>query len=603
MASETPQNVLAQSNLKYFSLLKNALRDTSIDNQIKILNNHLSEQPDCAELYLKIYERFLINNQADKAMQFFSKLTTMPQRSFYSYWMLAKLARLRGADDEAIEHLRHALKQTNQLSVRFIRDYLKCHYLHGNRIDVSAHQLKRQTARNVWPSIEIVAGQLKMEYDAVIRISHRLTPPISENPELLHIIGQCYYRLNEYDKADSVWRHGYRVASTLHNLHYQTKFLINFSKNAKDHRKYERARMLLDSAMTIAKMTDDYLQFQRIEGNRGSIEYKIENYKEAIVHCKNAISYADILHLYAPLATWHSFIALSLFQLGDFCAALQHYELSEKFVIKEKDRRKLVNLKILKADLYFYLNQQELARKLYLEANAIAEQCHLESYCYRAKVKLANFYMSSNDFEAARTQYQAYISYLNKRVNKYDLDYWIYKLALTYKAEEKYELARYYLLKAVAEAERANLQSYMEWYRLEIAEIDLTRGKFDAAYENYDVVRQISITRKDTNMLSQVQMGLGDYYQKTGDLNLALDNYRRAIRLIEKTRQKLQVQDLRVGYFSKRMQAYREMVHCFARRFYISNYTGDLDSLFFYEQRTRGRELFELQSSLSLIHI
>ncbi|MFQ5752450.1 MAG: tetratricopeptide repeat protein, partial [bacterium] len=259
--------------------------------------------------------------------------------------------------------------------------------------------------------------------------------------------------------------------------------------------------------------------------------------------------------------------------------ALKAYDNSERYALKANNITLLVEIKLLKGELYYYVRQYVLAKKIFQEAFLLAKSKSMEKEQHDAQVRIADLLITAGKYKKAREIYHKFIDYMSNNDNLLELAYWIGKLAGVYKLEGNYDLAKEYFYNAANIAAKAGSKSYNAWYLHEIANIDLIEWNLDESIQKYRSILEIAIEQKNTLMLSHIYQGLGDAYIKTGNLPDAILNYTHAINIIEDKRENLRVDQLRIGYFFKSYEIYQNLALCFLERYEAEKDKNDLDSL------------------------
>jgi CHAT domain-containing protein len=120
-------------------------------------------------------------------------------------------------------------------------------------------------------------------------------------------------------------------------------------------------------------------------------------------------------------------------------------------------------------------------------------------------------------------------------------------------------------------------------------------GKLPDAITKFNRVLEAARTENIPDLLEQAYVNLGEACQKEKDLNKAITAYSRAAGMIEAARTELNVEALRIGYFSAKAHVYRQLAGAFFQRYEAGGSRSDVDSAFYYAQLTQGRALDELR--------
>ena len=584
---EINENILQ----KYYHFLNSVISDSSV-NQISALQDFLMANPRFERIYLKLLERFLLHNRVSEAKAYFEQLSLNQKYRSHSYWILAKISMFQNHADTTLKTFLQALR-FNPNSLILLNDFIR--FIHQQYEKSEGLTLLNKIPLQHAHSKTALAlyHYYKKNYKQAIRTFSKSSDKVKDNLLIIHIKGDCYYELSNYNRADSLWRIGLGLARQMGDLKFEAQFLIDIGVLATASGYYDRALSYYDSSDVIATNIGDLHLNQVIAGNRGII-YAIQgDYPKAINYYKKAIKLASIINAHKYSTLWYSNYAHILFQLGHFKEALQGYDISEELARKSNDKDQIIEHKIIKADLYAYLQQFSLAEKNYSEAYQLAQTHNLEDYKHRAAVKLADLQLNEGEYEKPREAYQKYINFLDQKANPLICAYYTGKLAETYLLEKRYDRSKEYYQQGAKIAEDAGSKAYYAWFLIEMANLGTITGNLDESIKQYNSSLKVATSENNLNMLSQIYFGLGNAYRLAGNLTIAISNYTQAVKVIEKTRQELMVEQLRIGYFSEMSKAYQKLVDCYFQRYEIGSNPAYLDSLYYYDQLSRYRSLHD----------
>jgi CHAT domain-containing protein/predicted negative regulator of RcsB-dependent stress response len=593
---------------EYYRFLNTVLPDSSI-NQIAALQDFLSAHPEFELVYHKLFERYLLHQKIYEAKEYFRALAAKPLYRRNSCWVLAKIFALQNDVRAAFEAYAQAL-QAGPPSLALLKNVVDFNYKQAGKLD----------APNLWRGwrerheeeeiISVFMSHQNKKYDQALKALRQIPEKLSHSPLVLHVWGDCFYRLGQDAQADSLWRIGLATARREGDRQFQAQFFSNLGVLARAAGKYDRALSYYDSAYAIASRIDDLHLRQLILANRGNIYNIRGNYAAAAEHYEEAIELATLIGADGYASIWYSNSAGVLFQLGRFNDVLKVYDKSEELAYRANDDLQRLELKMAKADLYAYLNQLDFAGKVYQEVYDLAQTKNLIEYQQRAKVKFADFLSHDGKFDKARKAYQEYLDFLgldseefgfaycgNQNRNRIERAYWLGKLASTYETEGHYGLARGYYEQALKTAVEAELKTDEAWYLLKIAGLDVIAGKINEALPRYEAALKTAAVDTNVNLLTQINLGFGNAYKKAGDLTKAIASYMHAAEHIEDARQKLTIEQLRIGFFSTQYEVYQKLSECFFQRYEMTGNPADLDSIYICAQLSRSRSLQDSQGS------
>lgn len=592
-ASAHPQSLADQKILKDFYHLLESIQADSVAAQIAALQDFLQDYPAFERVYLKLLERYLFYDGRQEAKTYFQQLKSDPQYRRNSTWMLAKISIIEDDPFAAFEAFSEAL-HAGAPSLLLLKDFIEFDHQQGEKFDGLAILRKLGLKPEIQKAVLAFYNYQKSRYEQAIKMFSEVPKEISHDIVVLHIWGECFYRLARYTQADSLWRLGLAGSRTHGDLEGEAQFLTNLGISTWDSHQYDEGLKFYDSAYVIASRIGDLFRLQLISGIRGISYSDRGNYVEAATHYNRAISIASKLGAYRYLVSWYWGYQRTLYFLGEFDAAIGACDQSEKYALKVNNVPQLVNSKIIKGDIYVYLKQYVLARKNFEEAYDLARNKSLTNEQQQIKVRLANLIFLEGKYAAAREIYQETLKLQNQTINLIELAFLLRRLGRTYELEGRYELAKKEYLRALQIALKAASETSEGWSRLFIGNAEVQLGNIDEAIKNYQRVDEIAAKQKITEMLWQAHLGYGNAYQKADDLNAAIAAYRRAMDIIETARRDLKVDQLRIGYFREGNQVYRNLAQCFLQRYVKHGSRADLDSLFYYDEMGRGRALQDL---------
>jgi tetratricopeptide (TPR) repeat protein len=565
------------------------------------LKEFLEDHADFEPVYIKLLERYLYFDKIEEAKEYFQKLTAKFHYRDNGYWMLAKIFVLQNAPSAAFDAYTQALLADTP-SFALLNDFAEFTYQQPSKFDGFAALRTLGISPENQKVFAAFVSHKKKEHENASKLILEFPQQDLHSMLILQIWGDCYYELWQDSKADSIWNLGLAIARQEKDLQFEAQFLVNLGLLARAARKYDQSLSYYDSAYAIANRIDDLYFRQLITANRGSINYIRGDYSDAAAKYHQAIELASRIRAYGSLAKWFAGYAQVFFELGEYLKTLQALDKGEEFAQEANDKAWLIEIKLRKAAFYYYLKQHDLAKKTYQEVYDLAYDLNLTVDQRTAEVKLAEFLEEEGKYQEAREAYQEYINFLNPQSDFRVKAYWFGKIAGTYEAQENYDLAKTFYERAVKFASKAGSKAYSAWYLLELADIGAKTGRMTEAIQMYETVRATATEEENMSMLSKVYLGLGNAYKKAGDLSGAISSYHRAAGIIEKTRKNIEIDQLRIGYFSEGYEVYRNLAHCYLQRWETNENRPDLDSLFYFEAMSRGRALQDLKlGKVSLI--
>ena len=583
----------ALENHKYYDFLKSAI-NADVDKEIKLLKNFLINNPQFEQIYLKILEWYIFQNKIDEAELFFQNLSSDSQFKHNSHWMLAKLYETLNLYEKAYKKYELCFS-AKEPSILIIKDYITFHHKHQDKIKDKYDFINLIKNPDKQKFALALSKRKKSEYKNAIDLFLQISRSYSNHPEIIHNWGACLYFISQYAKADSIWSIGLQTTKKYRNADYQTQFLIDLAIIQDKQSNYIKALAYYDSANSIVLSTGSKYYLQLIKGNTANIyRHKIGDNTRAAKFYKEAIEISSKIEIPRITCTWYLGYAASIFSLGRFNEAFEAYEAAEEYALKAKNYLRVVTILLDKGSDYYYLRQTAVAKLTYLRALKIAKEKKIEYYQKYAKAKLGDILLSEGKYAKARENFNEFINYLDSHNRIIESYSWKARVARSYLNEKENTLAKKEYEEALQLAKKAQSKKYEGWCLLFLGDIDVSSSKIDIAIQKFNTVKEIAQKEKIYEMLWQVYLSLGNAYKKNNNVNIAILNYKKAIKVFERNLDNLSVDHLRVGYSSTGYNIYQKLIHCYYERYQISNKISDLDTLLFYEQISRGRSLNDL---------
>ena len=573
----------------YYHLLETMTDDSSV-NVIPTLQNFLENHPEFEYAYQKLLQDYLMHDNLCEAKEYFQNLSENPKNRRNAYWMLAKIFSHQDDANAAFETFVQALRHKKPSFV-LLNDFIHFDIQHaskfgGNRL------LKQNEFRHYPPEISSpIFSYWNSSYANTIEMLSKLPDEWRHNNLILQIFGSSFYRIGKHAEADSIWQIGLQHSRAQGDMHSEAEFLRRLGLAAR-FTNYDKALSYFDSARTLATRIDDRSLLLIIALNFAGSYLNKGEYEKAIVEYKNAIKLASRTDAKLSLSKAYLGLGEALFNLNRYSDALNFYEKSERIATIQNNYQLLTKSKRKKGELYLYLYQHDIAAKIFEEGYDLAEKHKLSKEKHRIAVSLADIKVAKGKYEEARHIYNDFINVTNNLLVK---TYYLAKTAETYKHEKRYKMAMAKYVQAYESAKLAGDENYVGWLLLYMAQLKVITGEIDEAFQKYNLSYRIATTVKDSSMLTEVHLGFGDGYKNLGDLKKAISHYTQAAQIIEKTRENIKVDQLRIGYFSDTQKVYRKLAQCFLERYESKGNSADLDSIFYALEMSRARALQDLK--------
>ncbi len=595
--------VPGQLRFQTYDQLLDSLAQAPLATQIARLQNFLAVRPLEERTYLKLFERYLLGQKNSEARAFFQAQTHKPERRRNSFWMLAKLAALDTlARATAGESFSQALRDSLlPPSPALLFDYAEFLHQHARPPQASRALANLKLRPEHELAVAAFAHYQNGDYGralAALRSVSRETPPealmlyVMSDAALNHEATALATRAQQ---ADSLCRIGLAREDA---LEWRARFWAKRGDLAFTRNEYDSARVYYLQADTLARRCDDLHARQKALAGFGKLHYMNHEHEHAAARYEQALTLAEKIFAYRDLCVLYSNYCHLLYEKGRLDEALRACRKGEGFAARLRDKKRMIALQIEAARTYYALAQVKLAKRMCLDARESARD-HYAGLHNRAERLLAEIALREKEYENARALCFKIIRYLEANHLESDLHNYLGIIADTYnnKTEAKYDSARAYYRKAGDAALAGQSGFYYAWYMMELADLEINRGNCERALQILAPLHPTILQENDAGLLTRLRSSLGRVYQKLGAWDRAIAAYREAAALIDSTRQTLEVDQLRIGYFSERTRAYQGLAECYFQRYQSAGRASDLDSLFHCEQMITGRSFHDLLMS------
>ena len=570
------------------------IADQSLPCQIELLKKYQEKHPHFDKIYFKILERYFLNQDLGGAKVYFSDIVDKRPYLSGGLWVLAKIEEEKQNPDTAFVCYKRALSaKTN--SIELLLDFLDFDFKYSGKyksLDI-IDELDVLDPLNKLAKAYFFLNQGK--YVQAHNEFERLPDDFHNQLIVLYKHGYCLNMLYKYGAADSIYHKGLESAKKCGNVEYQSLFFVGLGYNALKNQQVKLARAYCDSANVIAEPYDDLNVNEKIYGYLGIVCNRLGLQDEAFENLKKAIKAAEYTFNNNELALWYFHLGNVYFQLGKYSNALNTFENSESNARKWNKPKQLISTIIRKGDLLLYLNQDEFAKKVFERAFDLSDTYHLADLKAKVVVKLADILITEKQFDKACQIYREYIDKQSNEINLLEKAYCYWKVGKTFRLQKKYDQAREEYVKSYNIAKQAHSSFYESWYLINLACLDVFMDDIQGATLKYEKAIKIAKEINNSLLLRWATSEYARAIEKTGDTDQAITLYKRAIDIIEKDRQNVVVEDLRVGYLSSTIKAYRGLINCYFKRYQQEKKVADLDSLFYYEEMSKSRSLKDIR--------
>ncbi len=577
---------------RFYAELERVVADSSGD-LIAVLQDFIIRNPQFDRAYNNLLEHYRFTDQLPEAKSFFGELAKKKRNSRNGRWMLAKIAEFRNDPQAALQAFMQALR--NSPGPELLTDFLLFDLKNFKKYST----VEFRAELNLDPELRDLADALhtflNLDFGKATQQLEQLPERILHHPATLYNLGYCYYRQRQNETAELWWRKGLELSRQLGDRKSEAKLLMVLGILKRNSRNPHEALANYDSSYAIARGINDIPSLEYLAGNRAIIHRDNSEYAKADTLFRQAISYSERLKSDWKLSVWYSHMGLLFYLKQQYDEALKYYDLSAQFAQKSNNQQKLIEALLNQADINKIAGQTRLAARLYAQAYDISTSKNIVEFIRRAREGLADTYRLEGRNREARGIYNGLLNspvfqdgYLRRRA------YWHFQIARSCLAEKVYTDAKSHLERAHKLARSGESDNLALWSSIYLGRMQFLEGRLADAEEQY--LSALERTKPDnTDAESAIHVGLGEVHKTNEDIPEAIQEFKIAASIIEKTRARLKTEQFRVAYFVDASEVYENIIDCYHQLYVGSEKPDMLDSLYLYLESTRGRTLRELR--------
>ncbi len=540
-----------------------------------------------------LFERYIIDQDLERAAHFFAQLPDSGLAGRNKNWVLAKIHARNRRNDEASKVFTAALA-TDSPTPELLLDYVvfdsrtlrKC-----ADPDFLSELPIGNEALDVLMALWLYVNR---RWQPAIASFNGLSPQFQNNPTVLYSWGNSLDQFGQGRSGRAKWERGLEVARALCDLEFECKFLIALGNTSAS---LEASLSRLDSSYTIARRIGDLRWLEYIAGNRGIRYSRQGHFSLADSLFREAIDVGRLMQSTWRMSLWYPRLGNLLVQQERFDEALKAYDEGASLARESGNTEILIRCLIREGEMYGLLGKDELARRVLIEARKKAHDRGEHRLEVEAHTELAHLDLAMGRYEDVRRIYYQYLEI--PPTTRDDLEYhawWRIQTGRAYLAEDRHSAARPEFQLAVSLADSAKAHYYTALSLLHLAEIDLAENDPAGAHQHLNQCQAVAEETELQSVLPAIFALRGDAYQKQGESEKALRQYRNAVNLVEQTRENLASEASKLGYFGDKSNIYDKLVECYRKIYVASDNAAYQDSLYLYMEMKRARTLRELRA-------
>lgn len=553
--------------------------------------------------FIRALENFLAQDQIAAAKEYFHQHTQQPRTRRNALWMLAKLALAENDSAAARAYFAQAL-QTSLLtpSIALLRDYFSLRRRQHGALNVTHELLLLKLAPSQHRLARALLHFTNRDFARAQQEFARLALPAEHEAARFELWGESVLR-NEFLAsarrlygADSIWSAGLSLANKQADVVWQARFHLLLAHVAK--KRWDIKSMIAHCGSAEARINRSALHAlaPTLLKERGDLAYLKHQYLNADSLYTAAIAFAHKLRAHSALADFYLHRSYPRYVRSEFQAALSDLDSSETFARAQRDEETLALMRLQRARGYVALARNDEAEALLQQVRDYALRRKSEDLLQRVKVVAADLQHARGRHSEARAGYKAFLAYLKRLGNVFETHNYMARIADTFKREDSLAAARTWYKQALRSAEQVGASSFRFWNLIELTQLELTLGNFDSALLFLNELYPQALQTKDQGLIQSLQRGYGIAHKGLRQYKHAAFWYRRAAAMIERERESLRSEGLRLGYFAERAEVYHELAECYFYLHQAGAHPGALDSVFHFMQMAQSRTLQEALS-------
>lgn len=372
------------------------------------------------------------------------------------------------------------------------------------------------------------------------------------------------------------------------NVHAHLIFTTLRSDALKAQRRYEESLPILEQALAEAVNLDDLRITQRIETRMGQILRYLNRPREAERHYRAAIAIGHRLGMDPVLHPAWLGLGQALYNLQDYTNALSAYQRADDLAAVAGDAAFPLKTGLLRGDIYKDIGQDRLAAEAYGRAYDLARAHDERGYQLTLQRRQAGLLRNRGRYGDAIVVYREILRDTPSPINR-SLIHWL--VANSFFELDALDSAAVHYTEGARLAEAARYAIYSAYNHRGLGEVAARRQRFDEALSHYRDAAEAARTTRYPPIDIDILQGIAAVRFQQGALDSAIAGYRRAVALIEANVERMDVEQLKIGYFSGVSSIFQQLANVYMARHAAGGDPAALDSAFVFSERARGRSL------------
>ncbi|MCB9500457.1 MAG: CHAT domain-containing protein [Deferribacteres bacterium] len=578
----TADSLLRQKNQQYSALCL-SFAEKDVRYRTRALMEFIEINPDYYRAYQRLRDELFWHNEKEQAYTIFTQLSQNPETSAGGFWLRAQLALIDGDSVQATDFYIRAMKQHLHF-FPFILDLGKVyHNSEKLRSQVQTDSIKKYIPE-FYSSFNAELALLDQDFPRLDSTINSMELKKEKNQYIIFFRSMQFWQIGEYEKSIKQVLAQLKNAELIEDKTWEAGIYFDLISLAISAHKYEYASKLIHDAKLLANSLNDATLSGRIEIIAGDYNnYYLGNYKKTIDSLETILPHLQTTTDHQLRFQAYRNIGYAYHYSGDHTFALKFFLEAEKQSYALPSQYTDIYQQFPKAHVYKKLKQTTIAKEIFTGIlQTIKSNDPYVPYCLS---ELGDLSLDEQNYKRAQYYYNRVLSEYPNHSNAFG------RLGRCLYLEKKYREAAEVYQKALSQTDEKDRFYY--WYTLRQGEVALELRQLTQAKNAINNALDYGLKSNKKELLWEVYFALGRLHVAEHQTDAAIQVFQKAVDIIEFNRNKLNIDQFRIGYFAEGSVVYEHLAEAYFQRYRNQHQAIDLDSVFFYTSLTRGRAIRE----------
>ncbi len=387
-----------------------------------------------------------------------------------------------------------------------------------------------------------------------------------DQAEAFHQIGRLQESASEYDQTLKYYTRSLKIYEKLNDQPAVVENLLDVARiylRYKD--AYSQAITTLERAESLASGLPSSKTEMTISRYLGLAYERLGSYQTALEYQKKAAALAGKFGTDKDRGLEHQYLANVYWKMGDYLHAVQHQQKAIAIFQKLNETIPLLLAYSTKGLIHMSLNEPQKGLQYENRALALARSAK-DSLDEATILKNMGLILGKEaQWDSARVYYQRAVAIDSALGARRGLGYDFRNLGLVFLQKKEFSPARRYLRRGLSFSQAIRDERNVASCQLSLARLFAATGKQDSAFAYADSALALAQKLEIPELQWRGSDFLGDLWAKQDSLEKARENYQKAIRVIEKMRAQIRVENFQTGFLSDKMAVYGKMIGLLVR--------------------------------------